>query len=78
MLAFGELIIGVTEFIGIGDLFTIGVTELPIDEVDALLNAGLAAGGVLYDVPTRLINAGVVIVTLLDSDRAYTGLKLQL
>lgn len=59
ILVVGELVLGViTEVTGIGDLFIAGVGAFPKEDVDAVLNAGLA------DVPNTLtvvLGAGVLI-----------------
>lgn len=60
-LVVGEFVFGVTaEVIGIGDLFMAGVDAVPKEEVDAVLKAGLAEGGV-PKTPTVVVGAGVLI-----------------
>lgn len=46
---------------GIGDLFTAGVDTFPKEDVDAVLKAGLAEGGV-PKTPTVVVGAGVLII----------------
>lgn len=57
----GELVLGViTEVTGIGDLFIAGVGAFPKEDVDAVLNAGLA------DVPNTLtvVLGAEVLITI--------------
>lgn len=75
-LEFGELTIGATVLIGMGDLFKVDVMiELPKEDVDALLKDGLAAGDV-RNAPRRYdwLVKELVIASLVT---AVTGLMLQ-
>lgn len=56
-----ELTLAVGDVVfGIGDLFTAGEDAFPKEDVDAVLKAGLADGGV-PNTPTLLADAGVLI-----------------
>lgn len=76
-LAFGELVTdAVIGFTGTGDRFKICGAPLLNDDVDAVLNAGLAA-----DVPNMDVTVvcdGVLMTTDVIFVRGSTGLKLQL
>lgn len=61
-LVVGEFVFEIiTEVTGFGDLFTAGVDAFAKDDVDAVLKAGLAEGGV-PKTPTVVVGAGVLII----------------
>lgn len=56
----GDVVFGVNpELTGTGDLFTTGVQAFPKEDMDAVLKAGLAEGGVQNTPP---VVAGVLII----------------
>lgn len=65
------------EFIGIGDLFMAGVDVFPREDVEAVLKAGLADGGVPKAPTLEETDAGVLITTGVGAFvLGRTGLKL--
>lgn len=76
-LVVGEAVFAVvTEFTGIGDLFTADIDIFPKEDVDAVLKAGLAEGGV-PNTPTAVVGAGVLItIVVVILVLARMGLRL--